>query len=432
MLLPSAFYPHAECIAKHLPHLRPSQVKGLALWVGATILARSSCQNAVLGALQSLGLGWHTTRQYLREWLRDGADRAAPCRVPRDVQACCAPLLRWVLAWWQGTELTLAVAPTAKGGERVALVVSVVYRGLAIPVAWRIKTGGQLGPWIADLCDLRDCLGPVVPPHMTVRVLCDRGLQSPRLWAAIRRQGWHPYLRYDRHMTFQATTGPRWPAWRFVAREGQYTVTAGKAFRERKRCCTLIVLWVPGQDHPWVVLTDEAPDTVDLGAYGLRVWIEQGFRTLKRRGWQWHRTRRLDPARVDRHGLVLAVATLWVPATARAWRRPACAAWPPGGCADRPRSPPPPEPAPEPVSAGLVPGPAAAAPRPCLGPGLAAAPAGTGPARRNAAGGPAHRVASFWYKDADWGFTYPYQGIGRAAWRRCAVGARAVRASPPF
>ena len=32
----------------------------------------------------------------------------------------------------------------------------------------------------------------------------------------------------------------------------------------------------------------------------------------RRMGWQWHRTRRLDPARVDRHWLVLAVATLWV------------------------------------------------------------------------------------------------------------------------
>jgi len=110
-------------------------------------------------------------------------------------------------------------------------------------------------------------------------------------------------------MTFQATTGPRWPAGRFVAREGQYTVTAGKAFRTRKRSCTLIVLRVPGQDHPWVVLTDEPPDDVDLGAYGLRVWIEQGFRTLKRMGWQWHRTRRVDPARVDRHWLVLAYGT---------------------------------------------------------------------------------------------------------------------------
>ena len=254
--------------------------------------ARSSCQNAVLGALTTLGLSWHATRQYLSEWLHDGADRAAPCRVQLDMDACFAPLLRWVLAWWQSTELTLAIDPTSKGTDRVALVISVVYRGLALPVAWRIKTGGQPSSWMPDLCD--------------------RGLQSPRLWQAIRRQGWHPYMRYDRHITFQAATGPRWSAWRFVAHEGQYTVTAGRAFRARKRRGTLIVLWVPNQETPWVLLTDKTPDDVDLGAYGMRVWIEQGFRTLKRMGWQWQCTRRTDPARVDRHWLALAVATLWV------------------------------------------------------------------------------------------------------------------------
>jgi hypothetical protein len=37
-----------------------------------------------------------------------------------------------------------------------------------------------------------------------------------------------------------------------------------------------------------------------------------GFRALKGVGWQWQQTRRTDPARVARHWLVLAVATLWV------------------------------------------------------------------------------------------------------------------------
>ena len=331
----TAFYPHARCIAKRLPHLRPSQVKGLTLWAGATILARSGCRNAVLGVLQSLGFGWHATRQYLREWLHDGADRAAPCGVQLDVQACFAPLLRWVLAWWQGSELTLAVDPTAKGEELVALVVSVVYRGLAIPVAWRIKTGGQPGPWMPDLCDL---LGPAVPEGMTVRVLCDRGLQSPDLWKAIRRQGWHPYMRYDRHMTFQATTGPRWPAWRFVAGEGQYTVTAGKAFRDRKRSCTLIVLWVPGQEAPWVVLTDEPPDDVDLGAYGLRV--RSGRASAPSSAWAGNST--APAAWTPPASTATGWSWPWPPSgcwpTAHAWRRPCCAGGRPVGCARRPWS----------------------------------------------------------------------------------------------
>ena len=85
-------------------------------------------------------------RQYLREWLRDGADRAAPCRVQLEVEACFAPLLRWVLAWWKGTELTLAVDPTAKGEDLVVLVVSVVYRGLVLAVAtlWVLAYGTRV------------------------------------------------------------------------------------------------------------------------------------------------------------------------------------------------------------------------------------------------------------------------------------------------
>ena len=121
MLLPAAFYPHGEAIAKHLPHPRPSQIQGLALWVGGTILAHSGCQNAVLGALTTLGLGWHATRQYLREWLYDGSDRAAPCRVQLDVDACFASLLRWVLAW------SSRLLPLATGRRTKTLTTSSMY-----------------------------------------------------------------------------------------------------------------------------------------------------------------------------------------------------------------------------------------------------------------------------------------------------------------
>ncbi len=42
------------------------------------------------------------------------------------------------------------------------------------------------------------------------------------------------------------------------------------------------------------------------------MWIEGGFRALNRMGWQWQKIRRTDPNCVARHGLVLAVATMWV------------------------------------------------------------------------------------------------------------------------
>jgi hypothetical protein len=54
-----------------------------------------------------------------------------------------------------------------------------------------------------------------------------------------------------------------------------------------------------------------APEASDAGWYGLRAWIEQGFKITKRAGWQWHRTRMSAPDRVARLWLAVAVATLW-------------------------------------------------------------------------------------------------------------------------
>lgn len=64
-----------------------------------------------------------------------------------------------------------------------------------------------------------------------------------------------------------------------------------------------------------MLLTSVPAARVGVWWYGLRTWIELGFRTLKRGGWHWERTRRTDPERVARHWLVLAVATLWTVAT---------------------------------------------------------------------------------------------------------------------
>ena len=101
------------------------------------------------------------------------------------------------------------------------------------------------------------------------------------------------------------------PAW--VSQPGECCVVAGTAFGPgRQRRCTLVAVWSLQMAAPWILLTDQPPDAVSLEVYGLRVWIEQGFRILKREGWHGHRTRRLDPARVDRHWRVMAVATLQV------------------------------------------------------------------------------------------------------------------------
>src|SRR3954453_17795281 len=206
MHVPRQLDPMERALAERLPHLRGPQRRGLALWVLGAVLAQRACQAAALAAL----LPWapyHALRQRLREWLLDGVDKAVPCAAQVDVERCFAPLLRRVLAWRQGRELALAVDATAHREDVVALVVSVLYRGSAIPVAWAVLPGNVPGPWLGPILRLLRRLRPAVPAGWTVLVLADRGLWSPRLWQRIRRLGRDPLRRVPTRETVPAGRG---------------------------------------------------------------------------------------------------------------------------------------------------------------------------------------------------------------------------------
>lgn len=313
MCVPLPAVSHAQTLLEtYLPHLRPAQQRGLAEWVAGVLAAQSGCEAAVLTALAPRGEPDHATRARLREVLCDGTDRAAPCGISLDVEACFAPLLAWVLAWWTGDTLPLAIDATSRRAREVVLSLSVLYRSSAMPVAWVVLPHRGKGAWLPQLERLLALVAPAVPAAMTVLVLADRGLWSPRLWRAIQANGWHPLLRIRPDATFAPAGQRRQRAADLLPGPGNCWVGAGVAFKHRatRLESTLVVVWGAGQSEPWLLLTDLAPEAVDGSWYGLRVWIELGFRALKSFGWQWERTRRTDPTRIARHWLVLAIATL--------------------------------------------------------------------------------------------------------------------------
>jgi len=48
----------------------------------------------------------------------------------------------------------------------------------------------------------------------------------------------------------------------------------------------LLTVWSEGYDEPWLIVTDLAPPQTDAAWYGLRPWIEGGFKDFScfRRG----------------------------------------------------------------------------------------------------------------------------------------------------
>jgi hypothetical protein len=263
-----------------------------------------------------LGKSENTLRQQLRESLYDAADKRGRQRRAVDVTLCFAPLLGWVLSWWASVEkrLALALDATTLGQRFTVLVISVLYRGCAIPVAWVVLPATQPGAWMPHWKRLLRCLRGVVPGDWTVIVLTDRGLYAQPLYRAIQRNGWHPLMRINAQGKFRLVGEDRFrglsslvPARRTVWR-GEVDCFVSPAARVR---ATLLTRWDDGFDTPWLLLTDLAPNQADSVWYGLRGWIEQGFKDCKRGGWRWEQTKMTDPARATRLWLVIALATLW-------------------------------------------------------------------------------------------------------------------------
>ena len=315
-----ALYQWTAIVGSALPALSTAQVRVLAQWSLGLVLARSCALTAVtVFWATALGQSEDAVRQRLREWCYGAGDKAGATRgmKRRDlpVADCFVPLLRWVLRWWEGSQLALAIDATTLGATFVVLAVSVVYRGCAIPVGWVILPAGETHAWRHEWLRLLRHLRLAIPATMTVIVLADRGLYARWLFVRIVRLGWHPFLRvnaggtfrpdgaraFRQLSTFAPTPDSRW----------QGTGTAFQGTTSRLRC-TLLAWRKAGCADVWLLLTDLPPDVADAGWYGLRAWIEQGFKITKRGGWQWQRTRMTDPDRAARLWLAVAVATLWL------------------------------------------------------------------------------------------------------------------------
>jgi Transposase DDE domain len=303
-------------LAQRLPMLSVAQARVLAEWSLGMVLSRSCALPAVsLWWATAKGQRLGTVRQRLREWCYPVERKRGRQREALAVEPCFAALLTWIVASWSGQRLALALDATTLNDRFVVLAISVVYRGCAIPVAWSVVAAGQKQAWRPEWERLLGRLRGVVPADWTVIVLADRGLYARWLFTTIVGLGWHPFLRVNLGGTFRPDQEARFRTFRSFAptadERGTGTGTAFKGATSRLRC-TLLAWHGVGSTDPWLILTDLPPDVADVAWYGLRAWIEQGFKVTKRAGWQWQRTRMVHPDRAARLWLAIAVATLWL------------------------------------------------------------------------------------------------------------------------
>jgi Transposase DDE domain len=310
-----------QTVSTYLPDLSTPQITVLVLWSVGIVLAQSCGLTTVATMLAYLLQCAETTmRERLRDAYRDAAHKSGAKRGRKrqqlDVTNCFAALLRWVIAWWDPTcrQIALAMDASTLGQRFTILTISVVVRGCAIPVAWKVVEATRAGAWRPHWESLFALLQDSIPADWVVLVLADRGLYARWLFTTIQSLGWHPYLRINRQGQYRPSGAATFrPLTHVITCIGQ--AWAGRvtcfATRDRQLECTLLARWEAPYRDPWLIVTDLPPAFADVAWYGLRAWIECGFKDSKRGGWHWEQTKMTDPTRAERLWLALALATLW-------------------------------------------------------------------------------------------------------------------------
>ena len=184
-------------ISTGFAQLSKTQARVLALYSYGMVMTQHCGQTLIvtfLGLLLAVPI--QNLRQRLREWTYESEHKRGDKRQAIRVESHFGSLLGLILSYWQKPKrVVLALDVTYLRDRHTILTVSVLYRGCAMPVAWRVLNSHEKGEWHPIWVGLLASLSRAIPARWQVLVLCDRGLYSKRLFEEIRNQGWHPFMR---------------------------------------------------------------------------------------------------------------------------------------------------------------------------------------------------------------------------------------------
>ncbi len=222
------------------------------------------------------------------------------------------PVLQAALVDWPAkTRLYVALDTTALT-PFVLIRASLVYRGRAIPLAWRAVRHKSTQVGFEAYQPVLNQVRALLPPGLVITLLADRGFVHKQLLHYLHQQQWHFRLRLPAdtlvHLSTQHVSAIRDlcpPAGqrRFFQKVSILGVAVGPV-------SLALACLLDQPDDPWFVVSDEPTDAKTLDEYGLRFDIEESFLDEKSGGYQIHTSELATPQALERLILILAIATL--------------------------------------------------------------------------------------------------------------------------
>jgi hypothetical protein len=190
---------------------------------------------------------------------------------------------------------------------------SVIYRGRAVPLVWRVIEHGSATVSFATYQDVLDEAPSRIPFACQVVFLADRGFADTPLMGHLRELGWHWRMRITSTFGISPSHLAPFQGGAIDLQPGHMSCWQGVAITDKHFGAVHLAVARPlGSDEYWYVVSDESAELKTLEDYGLRFDIEANFLDDKSNGLQLESSLIRSAKALERLCFVLAMTTLYL------------------------------------------------------------------------------------------------------------------------
>jgi hypothetical protein len=203
------------------------------------------------------------------------------------VEPLYGPLIEQAVVGWVGKRMYVALDTSMVWNTYCLIRLSVIYRGRAVPLVWRVSEHGSAAVSFETYPDLLTEAKSRIPFACKGVFLADRGFADTQLMGHLRELGWHCRMRIK--STFWIYPSPLAPfqGGEIALQPGHLRCWQDVSITDKHFGPVHLAVARPlGSDEYWYVVRDEAAELKTLEEYGLRFGIEENFLDDKSNGFQ--------------------------------------------------------------------------------------------------------------------------------------------------
>jgi len=273
----------------------------------ALICGLTGAQRAHLSAIAdhapSYGADQESVTTRFRRWLKHDSTT---------VDGWFLPVAKALLATLAAQPLVLVMDGSVVGRGCLALMLSVVYHGRALPLVWVVVKGKKGHFPQATHCALLAQLAPLIPPGAEVTLLGDGEFDGTELQAALRKRHWG-YVCRTAPTLLMTVYGKTRPIRNMAPTRGELlAVRPAWLTAEQYGPVSILAIWEASYEEPLYLVTNLPELDAALALYRKRAHIETFFSDQKSRGFHLHKSHLSDPKRLARLLIAACLAYIWV------------------------------------------------------------------------------------------------------------------------